>query len=107
VLAAHGDRSARSVGLAVARGRDAADPGVSLVALDDLPALPVSASGAPRVAAHVGVHGGVLVVVGNRFGTAACETVAAIAGQGSLALQNAALLRRLREGYSSSLRRSS
>jgi diguanylate cyclase (GGDEF)-like protein len=107
VLAAHGDRSARSVGLAVARGRDAADPGVSLVALDDLPALPVSASGVPRVAAHVGVHGGVLVVVGNRFGTAACETVAAIAGQGSLALQNAALLRRLREGYSSSLRRSS
>ena len=39
--------------------------------------------------------------------TAACETVATIAGQGSLALQNAALLRRLREGYPSSLRRSS
>jgi putative methionine-R-sulfoxide reductase with GAF domain len=106
VLAAHGDRSVRSVGLAVARGRDAADPGVSVIALGDLPALPVSAD-APRLAAHVGVHGGALVVVGDRFGTAACETVAAIAGQGSLALQNAALLRRLREGYSSSLRRSS
>jgi hypothetical protein len=95
------------VGLAVARGRDAADPGVSVIALGDLPALPVSAPDAPRLAAHVGVHGGALVVVGDRFGAAACETVAAIAGQGSLALQNAALLRRLREGYSSSLRRSS
>ena len=37
VLAAYGDRSARSVGLAVARGRDAADPGVSVVALERPP----------------------------------------------------------------------
>ena len=105
VLAACGDAAARSVGLAVARG-DTAD-GVAVIATGELPALPVSASEGARVAAHVGVHGGTLVVVGNRFGPAACETIATIAGQGSLALQNAALLRRLREGYPSSLRRSS
>ena len=61
----------------------------------------------PAIAAHVGVHEGTLVVVGDRFGQRACETIAAIAGQGTLALQNAALLRRVREGYASSLRRSS
>jgi diguanylate cyclase (GGDEF)-like protein len=104
VLAAYGDSAARPVGLAVARGEAAL--GVAIVATDHLPALPVPASEAARVAAHVGVHGGTLVVVGTRFGPAACETIATIAGQGSLALQNAALLRRLRETYPS-LRRSS
>jgi putative methionine-R-sulfoxide reductase with GAF domain len=105
VLAACGDPAARSVGLAVARGETAL--GVAVIATDDLPALPVSAAEAARVAAHVGVHDGTLVVIGSRFGAAACETIATIAGQGSLALQNAALLRRLREGYPASLRRSS
>ena len=47
--------------------------GVAVVALGDLPALPVSASDAPRVAAHVGVHGGALVVVGDRFGHGAAR----------------------------------
>jgi hypothetical protein len=106
VLAACGDPAARSVGLAVVRGRESAQ-GVAVTATDDLPALPVAASETAWVAAHVGVHGGTLVVVGNRFGAAACETIATIAGQGSLALQNAGLLRRLRESYPTSLRRSS
>jgi diguanylate cyclase (GGDEF)-like protein len=104
VLAAYGDSAACPVGLVVDRGEAAL--GVAIVATDHLPALPVPASEAARVAAHVGVHGGTLVVVGTRFGPAACETIATIAGQGSLALQNAALLRRLRESYPS-LRRSS
>jgi diguanylate cyclase (GGDEF)-like protein len=107
VLAAYGDPAARSVGLAVVRGRDDAASGVAVIATDDLPALPVPASTSVRAAAHVGVHGGALVVVGDRFGAAACETIAAIAGQATLALQNAALVRRGREGYPSSLRRSS
>jgi diguanylate cyclase (GGDEF)-like protein len=107
VLAACGDSAARSVALAVARGRGASGRGVSVVPTDDLPALSISASEAVRAAAHAAVHDGTLVVVGDRFGQAACKTIAAIAGQGALALQNAALLQRVREGYPDSLRRSS
>ena len=107
VLAACGQTGARSVALAVVRGRDAAGSGVAVVPTAELAAVPVTDCGAARAAAHVGVHDGTLVVVGDRFGQGACETIAAIAGQGTLALQNAALLRRVREGYPSSLRRSS
>jgi diguanylate cyclase (GGDEF)-like protein len=107
VLAACGDPSARSVALAVVRGRDAAAEGVAVVPTAELAAVPVTASAPVRAAAHVGVHDGTLVLVGERFGHAACETITAIAGQGTLALQNAALLRRVREGYAPSLRRSS
>jgi hypothetical protein len=107
VLAACGQAGARSVALAVVRGRDAAGSGVAVVPTAELAAVPVTECGAARVAAHVDVHEGTLVVVGDRFGQGACETIAAIAGQGTLALQNAALLRRVREGYASSLRRSS
>jgi len=107
VLAACGQAGARSVALAVVRGRDAAGSGVAVVPTAELAAVPVTDRGAARAAAHVGVHEGTLVVVGDRFGQSVCETIAAIAGQGTLALQNAALLRRVREGYPSSLRRSS
>jgi hypothetical protein len=107
VLAASGDAAAGPVALAVVRGRDAAAAGVALVSTEELAAVPVTETGAVQLAAHVGVHDGTLVVVGDRFGHAACETIAAIAGQGTLALQNAALLRRVREGYASPLRRSS
>ena len=107
VLAACGQAGARSVALAVVRGRDAAGSGVAVVPTAELAAVPVTDCGGARAAAHVGVHEGTLVVVGDRFGQRACETIAAIAGQGTLALQNAALLRRVREGYASSLRRSS
>jgi hypothetical protein len=109
VLAAHGDAAARPMALAVARGRAADAAGVQVVSTGELAAVPVTATAtAAAAAAHARVHDGTLVVVGERFGRAACEWIAAIAGQGTLALQNAALLRRESgEGYPSSLRRSS
>ena len=108
VLAACGDASARTVALAVARGREAGAAGVAVVSTAELAAVSVTGTPSVSSAAHASVHDGTLVVVGDRFGRAACEWIAAIAGQGSLALQNAALLRHPpEEGYSSSLRRSS
>jgi diguanylate cyclase (GGDEF)-like protein len=108
VLAAHGDAAARPMALAVARGRAADAAGVQVVSTGELAAVPVTATATAAAAAHARVHDGTLVVVGERFGRAACEWIAAIAGQGTLALQNAALLRRESgEGYPSSLRRSS
>jgi diguanylate cyclase (GGDEF)-like protein len=108
VLAACGDASVRPVALAVARARGTGTDGVAVVPTAELAALPVGEPAAARTAAHVAVHDGSLVVVGEQFGRAACDWIAAISGQGTLALQNAALLRRVRgEDYPSSLRRSS
>ncbi|HET7170963.1 MAG TPA: diguanylate cyclase [Gaiellales bacterium] len=108
VLAACGDASVRPVALAVAHARGPGGDGVAVVSTAELAAVPVAETAAAREAAHTSVHDGTLVVVGERFSRTACDWIAAIAGQGTLALQNAALLRRLRdEGYPSSLRRSS
>ena len=107
VLASHGDRAVRPIGLALARGVTPPDAIVQVTATGSLPALPAAAEGAGKLAAHVPVHDALLVVVGERFSRAGLDAIQAVAGQGALALQNAGLLARLRDGYASELRRSS
>src|SRR5919197_1545860 len=99
-------RAVRPIGLALARGVTPPDAIVQVTATGSLPALPAAAKGAGKLAAHVPVHDALLVVVGERVSRAGLDAIQAVAGQGALALQNAGLLARLRDGYASELRRS-
>ncbi len=91
VLAAHGDDAVRSVALAAIHARPAAGDEVEVIALSELAALSLAASGSADVAALAPINGGLLVVLCSSFSDRAVETITAIAGQGSLALRSAEL----------------
>jgi diguanylate cyclase (GGDEF)-like protein len=96
VLALDGDPELRSVALAAARTTDQSATGVSLVDVAELPAWSAGdAAACPRVAV-ASVHQGVLVVGCAHFSLAVLTTIAAVAGQATLALRNAELLAQLR-----------
>jgi hypothetical protein len=65
---------------------------VEVIGLAELPALSLPASGSADVAALAALNGGLLVVLCSSFSDRAVGTIAAIAGQGSLALRSAELL---------------
>jgi GAF domain-containing protein len=106
VLAAHGNAAARSVGLAAALAGDRRSTGVAVLRSADLPAVSAEAVRRHRHVATAPIHGGQLTVVADAFPQATLETIAAVAGQGGLALEHAELLARLRgAGAASDLRR--
>ena len=96
MLAAHGQPAARSVGLAAALACDAASTGVDRLRSGDLPAVSAEAARRHGHVATVPIHGGRLTVVCDRFPQTTLATIAAVAGQGGLALEHAELLSRLR-----------
>ncbi len=96
VLAAHGQPAARSVGLAAALACDRRSTGVAVIASGDLPAVSAEAARRHRHVAAASIHGGRLTVVCDRFPQTTLATIAAVAGQGGLALEHAELLTRLR-----------
>ena len=106
VLAAHGQPAARSVGLAAALVLRPAQHGRHR-RRQPRPARGERRGHAP--AQHVAaapIHGGRLTVVCDRFPQTTLETIAAVAGQGGLALEHAELLARLRRAdEASDLRR--
>jgi diguanylate cyclase (GGDEF)-like protein len=105
VLAAHGQASARSVGLAAALTCDRRSAGVTVVRSADLPAVSAEAVRRHGHVATAPIHGGRLTVVCDHFPQTALETIAAVAGQGGLALEHAELLARLRDAGELSDRR--
>ena len=92
VLACHGDEAVRSVALAAMHAGHPFGEEVEVIALADLPVLSLSASDSAHVAALAPLNGGLLVVTCSSFSHRAVGTIAAIAGQGSLALRSAELL---------------
>ncbi len=96
VLAAHGEPAARSVGLAAALACDPASTGVTVLRSRDLPAVSAEAVRRHAHVATAPIHGGRLAVVCDRFAQTTIATIAAVAGQGALALEHAELLSRLR-----------
>ncbi len=96
VLAAHGQPAARSVGLAAAFACDGASTGVTVLRSRDLPAVSAEAVRRHGHVATVPIHGGRLAVVCDRFPQTTITTIAAVAGQGTLALEHAELLSRVR-----------
>jgi hypothetical protein len=106
VLAAQGNPAARSVGLAAALACDRRSTGVAVVRSADLPAVSAEAVRRHRHVAIAPIHGGRLSVVADGFAQTTLETIAAVAGQGGLALEHAEILARLRgAGGATSLRR--
>jgi diguanylate cyclase (GGDEF)-like protein len=92
VLACHGDEAVRSVALAAMHAGHPFSDEVEVIGLSDLPALSLPASESAAVAALAPVNGALLVVLCSSFSDRAVGTIAAIAGQGSLALRSAELL---------------
>jgi diguanylate cyclase (GGDEF)-like protein len=106
VLAAHGHAAARSVGLAAALSCERRSTGIAVVRSDDLPAVSAEAVRRYGHVATAPIHGGRLAVVCDHFPPATLATIAAVAGQGGLALEHAELLARLRDaGEASDQRR--
>ena len=96
VLAAHGQAAARSVGLAAALACDRRSTGVTVLRSGDLPAVSAEAARRHRQVATTPIHGGRLAVVCDHIPQTTLDTIAAVAGQGGLALEHAELLARLR-----------
>jgi diguanylate cyclase (GGDEF)-like protein len=92
ILAARGDASLRSVGLAAMHVAAPAAGDVTLTDVDALPAVTLQASSRGGTAAVASLHAGLLVVIGERFDDRALEVIRAVAGQATLALRNAELL---------------
>ena len=92
VIACHGDEAVRSVALAAMHAGHPFSDEVEVIGLADLPALSLSASDFAAAAALAPVNGALLVVLCSSFSDRAVGTIAAIAGQGSLALRSAELL---------------
>ena len=106
VLAAHGQAAARSVGLAAALACDPRTTGVTVQRSGDLPAVSAEAARRHRQVATAPIHGGRLTVVCDHIPQTTLDTIAAVAGQGGLALEHAELLTRRRSADdASALRR--
>ncbi len=96
VAAVHGDESARSIGLAVAHAIEPDAAGVTMLAVEELPAVSAELPSSMTRAAVAPVHGGLLVVMGEQFSISTLATVGEVAGQATLALRSAELLSGLR-----------
>jgi diguanylate cyclase (GGDEF)-like protein len=92
VLAASGDGPIRSIALSVAHADLPRSEDVQLIDVAELPALAVGDRKPGGVAAVVPVNDALLVVVCSSFSERAQGVIAAVAGQGGLALRSAELL---------------
>jgi diguanylate cyclase (GGDEF)-like protein len=92
VLATAGDDAVRSIALAAAHAGYPAGDDVQVIDVGELPALTIAASALLAKAAVVAVDDAVLVVVCDSFSERAQGVLAAVAGQGGLALRSAELL---------------
>ena len=92
VLASTGDAAVRAIATAAVRAGFPRRDEVELVDVANLPGPAAEASTLPAVTAVVPVNGALLVVVCDSFSERAQAVLAAVAGQGGLALRSAALL---------------
>ena len=92
VLASTGDAAVRAIATAAVRAGFPRRDEVELVDVANLPGPAAEASALPAVAAVVPVNGALLVVVCDSFSERARAVLAAVAGQGGLALRSAELL---------------
>jgi diguanylate cyclase (GGDEF)-like protein len=92
VLASTGDVAVRAIATAAVRAGFPRRDEVELVDVANLPGPAAEASTLPAVTAVVPVNGALLVVVCDSFSERAQAVLAAVAGQGGLALRSAELL---------------
>ena len=92
VLAATGDDAVRSIALAALHAGHPEGDEMVVIDVASLPAVAVDGSGSLACAAVVPVNEAVLVVACDSFGERSRRVLAAVAGQGGLALRNAQLL---------------
>jgi signal transduction protein with GAF and PtsI domain len=92
VLASTGDAAVRAIAVAAVRAGYPRRDEVELLDVANLPGPAADASALPAVAAAVQVNGALLVVVCDSFSERAQAVLAAVAGQGGLALRSAELL---------------
>jgi hypothetical protein len=92
VLASTGDAAVRAIAVAAVRAGYPRRDEVELLDVANLPGPAVEASALPAAAAAVPVNGALLVVVCDSFSERAQVVLAAVAGQGGLALRSAELL---------------
>jgi hypothetical protein len=92
VLASTGDAAVRAIATAAVRAGFPRRDEVELVDVANLPGPAAEASALPAVAAVVQVNDALLVVVCDSFSERAQAVLAAVAGQGGLALRSAELL---------------
>jgi hypothetical protein len=92
VLASTGDAAVRAIAVAAVRAGYPRQDEVELLDVANLPGPAAEASALPAVAAAVPVNGALLVVMCDSFSERAQGVLAAVAGQGGLALRSAELL---------------